>query len=136
METNDAPIRIEADISGFEAAMADMSRSTEQFGASFARTMRQAVVSGRDLEDTLRALALRMSANALDRAFAPVEQAVGSLFGSLFSPPAMGGGGNGGAAATSVIFNVAAADAASFRKSENQISSMLARAVSRGQRNL
>jgi len=38
----------------------------------------------------------------------------------------------GGAAPVSVVFNVTAPDAASFRKSEAQITGMLARAVSRG----
>jgi lambda family phage tail tape measure protein len=38
----------------------------------------------------------------------------------------------GGAAPVNVVFNVTAPDAASFRKSEAQITGMLARAVSRG----
>ncbi|WP_165214256.1 phage tail tape measure protein [Affinirhizobium pseudoryzae] len=47
---------------------------------------------------------------------------------------AMTGGGEGTTAP--IIFNVTAADAASFRKSEGQISAMLARSVSRGRRGL
>lgn len=43
--------------------------------------------------------------------------------------------GSGGAAPT-IVFNVTASDAASFRKSEAQISAMLARAVGRGTRGL
>lgn len=42
----------------------------------------------------------------------------------------------GGGAPVSIVFNVATPDAASFRKSEAQITSMLARAVSRGTRSL
>jgi lambda family phage tail tape measure protein len=42
----------------------------------------------------------------------------------------------GGAAPINVVFNVSAQDAASFRKSEGQITGMLARAVSRGARRL
>ncbi|TPW29441.1 phage tail tape measure protein [Martelella alba] len=42
--------------------------------------------------------------------------------------------GNGGG--TSIVFNVSANDADSFRRSEAQISSMLARAVRAGQRNI
>ncbi|WP_176083414.1 phage tail tape measure protein [Martelella sp. HB161492] len=42
--------------------------------------------------------------------------------------------GNGGG--TSVVFNVSANDADSFRRSEAQISAMLARAVRAGQRNI
>lgn len=42
----------------------------------------------------------------------------------------------GGGASVNVVFNVTAQDAASFRKSEAQITGMLARAVSRGNRTL
>ena len=40
----------------------------------------------------------------------------------------------GGGGGINVVFNVTATDAASFRKSEAQVSGMLARAVSRGAR--
>jgi lambda family phage tail tape measure protein len=42
----------------------------------------------------------------------------------------------GGGAPVNVVFNVTAQDAGSFRKSEGQITGMLARAVSRGARHL
>lgn len=45
---------------------------------------------------------------------------------------AAGGGGGG----TQIVFNVTATDAASFRKSEGQVSAMLARSVARGRRGL
>ena len=44
--------------------------------------------------------------------------------------------GEGGGRPISVTFNVTATDANSFRRSETQITAMLARAASRGQRNL
>lgn len=46
----------------------------------------------------------------------------------------LGVAGSGGAAPVNVTFNVTTQDAASFRKSEAQITGMLARAVSRGSR--
>ena len=46
---------------------------------------------------------------------------------------AAGGGGGG---TPNIVFNVTATDAGSFRKSEGQISAMLARSVSRGRRGL
>lgn len=46
----------------------------------------------------------------------------------------LGVAAGGGAAGVSIVFNVSTPDAASFRKSEAQISGMLARAVSRGAR--
>jgi len=43
---------------------------------------------------------------------------------------------SGGATEPHIVFNVTATDAASFRKSEGQISAMLARSVTRGRRGL
>ncbi|WP_288430744.1 phage tail tape measure protein [uncultured Agrobacterium sp.] len=42
----------------------------------------------------------------------------------------------GGSGGSQIVFNVTATDAASFRRSEGQISAMLARSVGRGQRGL
>ena len=48
----------------------------------------------------------------------------------------LGVAASGGGAPVSIVFNVTTPDAASFRKSEAQLSGMLARAVSRGVRTL
>jgi len=48
----------------------------------------------------------------------------------------LGVAGGGGAAPVHVVFNVTTPDAPSFRKSEAQVTGMLARAVSRGTRSL
>jgi len=48
----------------------------------------------------------------------------------------LGVASGGGQAAPTIVFNVTAPDAASFRKSEAQISAMLARAASRGMRGM
>jgi phage-related minor tail protein len=48
----------------------------------------------------------------------------------------LGVAAQGGGATTNVTFNVTASDAASFRRSEAQVTSMLARAVGRGRRGL
>ena len=45
-------------------------------------------------------------------------------------------GGGGGKAGPTIVFNVTATDAASFRRSEAQIQAMLARATQRGRRGL
>lgn len=47
---------------------------------------------------------------------------------------ALGVAAGGGGQPAQIVFNVTATDAASFRKSEGQISAMLARSVARGQR--
>lgn len=48
----------------------------------------------------------------------------------------LGVAASGAGSQPQIVFNVTAADAASFRKSEGQISAMLARSVSRGRRGL
>lgn len=48
----------------------------------------------------------------------------------------LGVAANGGGTPVQITFNVTAADAESFRRSETQIAAMLARAASRGQRNM
>jgi phage-related minor tail protein len=49
---------------------------------------------------------------------------------------ALGVAAAGGGGAAQIVFNVTATDAASFRRSEGQITAMLARSVGRGQRGL
>ncbi|QQM29221.1 phage tail tape measure protein [Martelella lutilitoris] len=49
---------------------------------------------------------------------------------------ALGVSASGGGGGPQIVFNVTAQDAASFQKSQGQISAMLARAVRTGQRNL
>ena len=48
----------------------------------------------------------------------------------------LGVAASGSGSTQSIVFNVTATDAASFRKSEGQISAMLARSVARGRRGL
>ena len=48
----------------------------------------------------------------------------------------LGVAASGGGGSVNVVFNVTTQDAASFRKSEAQVTGMLARAVSRGARTL
>ncbi len=52
------------------------------------------------------------------------------------SDGALGVATDGGGQPVQVVFNVTAQDAASFRKSEGQIATMLARTVARGRRGL
>lgn len=137
--------RFDIDTSGFENALNDMSRLTEDFGRIFTSTIKSAVISGNSLEDSLRSIALRISGLALNKSLAPLESLVGSFVGNLANSvlgPSSGGGSplgiglQSGAAPTNIAFNVNATDATSFAQSEGQISALLARAVARGQRGL
>lgn len=193
--TDNIEVAIDADTSGFDKAMADITQSSKTFGTAFSSTLSQAIIKGKSFEDTLRSIGARLSQVALNQAIKPVENIVSNIIGSLVAgagtssayakggafgpagpvPFAKGGvvaaptyfnfaGGTGvmgeaGAEAVlplsrgpdgklgvasgktesapvNVVFNVNATDAASFRRSQSQISAMLARAVSRGHRNL
>lgn len=72
--------------------------------------------------------------------FFPDMQAAHNAAPPASAPPFAGGDAGAGMARAglpvNVVFNVTAQDAASFRKSEAQITGMLARAVSRGARTL
>ena len=139
------PISIRADTSGFDAAMRDISVSSEQFAHVFTSSLRGAVTAGRDFDDTLRAIARRISSLALNRALAPLENAIGNLLSGATNtgaPGAQGGSPFSGSLpqiagqAASVVFNVSTPDAGSFRKSEGQLTAMLTRAIARGSRSV
>lgn len=137
--------RFDIDTTGFENALNDMSKLTEDFGRIFTSTIKSAVISGNSLEDSLRSIALRISALALNKSLAPLESLVGSFIGNLTNSvlgtssgdgSPIGFGTQSGAAPTNIAFNVNATNAASFNQSEGQISALLARAVARGQRGI
>jgi len=118
MTDNDSrTIRIDADTSGVEAAFAAIARDADSFAESFAASMRRAALAGRDLDDALRAVALRLSNLALDRALQPVD----GLIGSLLS------GGIGGGKVSAWGSAVSAAG-----KSSTQLGQGLARLISAG----
>ena len=183
-------IAIEADTTGFETALKSLERQASSFGTTLTGALRGAVVSGKSLEDTLRAVGQGLASSALNAGLAPLQnllngfavKAFGGLSGVL--PFAQGGvvgadamfagggvlaaptyfpmsGGrtglageagpeailplrrgadgtlgvaSGGGGATTVNVTIQATDAASFRKSEAQVSAALARAVARGRR--
>lgn len=134
----------------------EMTASTREFERVFATTISQAITKGNSFEKTLQSIGLKLAEIALKSALAPVEKSISGFVGSIFST----GVGNLGssiagtnplsspslghqpvsslppASVPSIVFNVQTNDAASFRKSETQVSSMLARAVGRGQRGL
>lgn len=142
---DDVAISIDADTRGFDAAMHEISVSSEQFARVFTSSLRGAVTAGRDFDDTLRGIARRISSLALNRALAPLESAIGGLLSG--AAPAGSAGGQGGypfggllpqvaSQAASVVFNVSTPDAGSFRKSEGQLTAMLTRAIARGSRSV
>lgn len=172
--------------------LVDLQSQSDKFAASITGAMKDAALSGKELQNVLGDLGLRLSELALNSALKPLENAISGQIGSLtnglidvfahakggvpgqITPFASGGvvssptyfamnGGLGlmgeagseailplkrgtdgslGVAASGVgsganiVFNVTAQDASSFRRSEGQITAMLARAVRSGQRNI
>lgn len=104
---DEAPINIRADTSGFDAAMRDISVSSEQFARIFTSSLRGAVTAGQDFDDTLRGIASRISSLALNRALAPLESAIGGLLSGTM--PAGAPGGQGGLTANRLLPQIAGA---------------------------
>lgn len=177
-------VSIEADTSGFQAALENLQALSTGFGAQLTAGLKSAVVSGKDLDDVLRQIGMNIAGMALNKGLAPLTGLFNQMFSGLLggiTPFAKGGvvpfasggvvsspsyfpmsGGlglmgeagpeaimplqrgadgrlgvaSGGGGSVNVTFNVTAHDAASFRKSEAQITGMLARAVKRGTRTL
>lgn len=179
-------VTVSADTSGFRQALDELGKRADSFSAAMTKAFAGAVTGGKDLDDVLKGLALRLSSIALDAALKPLSAGFGAILGGLAGsisskafakggvvPFADGGvvsrptyfplsGGLGlageagseailplrrgadgslgvaGGGAGSVTVNVAiqTQDAASFRKSEAQVTAALARAVGRGRRGL
>lgn len=191
MAENVAPveIRLEADTQPFADALVNLEKLAGSFGNQLTGALRQATVSGKSLEDTLRSIGLNLAGMALSQGLKPLGDLTSSLLSGLvggimpfakggltsgITPFASGGvvaaptyfplgrsvglmgeagaeailplqrgadgrlgvAAGGGGGGVNVVFNVTANDAVSFRKSEAQITGMLARAVARGSRTL
>lgn len=145
-------------LAGISDQMTRLDTLTTQFGRSLSRSLASGIVQGKSFDDILRGVGERLVEISLRSAFKPLESGLGSLVGGLTSAVtgiftgASGGdglfastGGDGGGLAgglfsggSGVTVNMAVntPDADSFRRSEGQIGAALARAVSRGQRDL
>ncbi len=146
-------------------AFARLDVQARQAGRSIAAALVAGQAEGRKLDDTLRGVGLRLGEMALLSAGQGIGNLIGStlksglvaatgtgLGFSLAAPAGLSGLGNvaGGvsepaltaqrqpqqARPVAVTMNISTPDADSFRRSEAQVSSALARAVQRGQRSL
>lgn len=146
-------------LAGIEGQMDQLEKLSAQFGRSLSRSLAQGIAQGKSFDDVLRSLGGRLIDLSLRAAFKPLESGVSSIFGGLTSllsgvvTGGLGGGGDGGLFSgggqgggladglfgggnVTVNMAVSTPDVESFRRSEGQVSAALARAVSRGQRNL
>jgi phage-related minor tail protein len=89
-------IPIAADTRAIKRDFADIDKLAKSFGRSLSSAFADAAIRGRDLEDVLRSLALRLSNLVLSAALKPVEQGIaGALEGIIKG--VLGGGVGGGA---------------------------------------
>ena len=78
-------VAIEADTTGFETALKSLERQASSFGTTLTGALKGAVVSGRSLEDTLRAIGQNLATNALNAGLAPLQNLLNGFASRAFS---------------------------------------------------
>jgi hypothetical protein len=119
--------------------MAGLNHLADTFGQTITRAFAGAIIGGRKLSDVFKGLALSLAGQALSSALKPLGSIAGDMLGgitNITSPSAASPVVPAARAAAHVTINIATPDAASFRQSQSQVASVVARAVARGQRNL
>jgi phage-related minor tail protein len=66
-----------------DVALGDLTRQASAFGTIMTGALRQAAVNGRELDDVLKGIVLRLSDRVLTAALAPLGNLVGGLAGNL-----------------------------------------------------
>lgn len=118
-------VAVEADTSGFETALDDLSTKARAFGATFNEALKSAAGGGRSLEGVMRQLGQRISSIALNAALKPLETAIGGLFGQVLSGlGGLAGGAAGGAAAVTPFAKGGVVAAPSYFPNGRQIGLM------------
>lgn len=155
----------EADaLDALSTRLSRLDEITQQFGKSLSRALATGIAQGRSFDTILQTLGQKLIEISLRAAFRPLETALSGSFSGLFSgltgnltgstglfTDMFGSSGASGAdllgaparssgkaagQGISITMHVSTPDADSFRRSEAQVSSALARAVARGQRSL
>jgi phage-related minor tail protein len=78
-------VSIDADTRAFQREIAAADKLARGFGASINAALSGAIVYGRNFNNVLSTLGLRLSSLALSAAFKPLEQGLGSAFQGLFA---------------------------------------------------
>lgn len=86
-------VEVDANIDGLERSLDEAARVGERFAGKLVSAFDAVVVRGRSVESVVKDLALGLSKLALGEALKPLQGALGSLFGQLFSGLAFGKGG-------------------------------------------
>jgi len=78
-------ITVDADISNLRRELSSATRMGRDFGSSITHAFESAAIRGRKLGDVLRSLAASLASSALRAGMKPLQNMLGSAFGSLFS---------------------------------------------------
>ena len=78
-------IAIEADTTGFEAALKTLERQASSFGSTLTGALKGAVVSGRSLEDTLRSIGRGLAIDALNAGLSPLQNMLNGFASRAFA---------------------------------------------------
>ncbi len=122
--------------------MEGLNRLADSFGQKLVTSLAGAVIHGRKLSDVFQSLALSLSNQALSAALRPLGSLAGDAISSALAPIAGAALGSSSAAGyrarapAGVTVNISTPDIQSFRQSQGQVASSIARAVAKGQRNL
>lgn len=81
-------VAIDADTSAFRREVAAADKLARGFGASIGGALSGAIVYGRDFNDVLASLGMRLSSLAIGAALKPFEQGLNGLFQGLSGVPA------------------------------------------------
>ena len=76
---------VDADTAPFQAALKQLDQLAKGFGSQMTGALKDAVVSGKHLDDVLRHLAMNLAGMALDQGLKPLQGALSSAFSSLFA---------------------------------------------------
>jgi phage-related minor tail protein len=76
-------VRVEADTEPFRLALDDLQKLSASFGSQLTGALKSAVVSGKDLDDVLRRVALNLAGLALNQGLQPLQALAGGLFSSI-----------------------------------------------------
>jgi phage-related minor tail protein len=99
---DEAAHTLDATLGSVQIRTEALTASSNTFSTAMARAFSQAIAGGRQLDDVLKGLALRISSLAVSQAFKPLTSGFGSGLSGLFS--GLFGGGGGGSGANAKLF--------------------------------
>ena len=159
MDDDNLGLSVSVDTAKFERALEGMTQATKSFSQVFSSEIQRSIQKGRSFEDTLKAVGLRLSDMALQAGLKPLENLTSNILGNIVASVSSATIGNGGGGVPgsvqpgfaspaskavlssssqpmNVVFNIATPNVEGFKKSEGQMSAMLARSVGRARRTL